>query len=58
MRLRHLIKMINGDEYDCLTKGGRAVHAFRAGERARVKRAYRRRERRKCQSDRHSASQA
>ena len=39
------IPMKSGDEYDVLTKGGRAVHEFRAGERAMVKRAYRRRER-------------
>jgi hypothetical protein len=40
------IAMINGDEYDALTKRGRAVHAFRAGQRAKVKRGYRRRARR------------
>jgi hypothetical protein len=39
------IPMINGDEYDALTKRGRAVHKFRAGQRARIKRSFRRRER-------------
>jgi hypothetical protein len=39
------IAMINGDEYDALTKRGRTVHAFRAGQRAKVKRGYRRRAR-------------
>jgi hypothetical protein len=40
------IPMINGDEYDALTKRGRKVLRFPAGERARIKRAFRRRERR------------
>lgn len=38
--------MINGYEYDALTKWRRVMH-FKAGTRARIKRAYRRRERRK-----------
>jgi hypothetical protein len=37
--------MIDGDEYDALTRGGRRVLAFRPGERAWIKRKYRRRER-------------
>jgi len=37
--------MINGDEYDALTKG-RHLHRWRAGELRQIKRAYRKRERR------------
>jgi hypothetical protein len=40
------IRMGNGDEYDALTKGGRKVHTFKPGVRARIKRRFRRRERR------------
>ena len=39
------IPMRSGDEYDALTRW-RKVHSWRAGERAAVKRAYRRKERR------------
>jgi cobalamin biosynthesis Co2+ chelatase CbiK len=39
------IKMIDGDEYDALIRRGRRVHRFRAGDRARIKRKFRRRER-------------
>jgi hypothetical protein len=41
----HRLQMIDGAEYDALTRGGRRVHAFRAGRRAYIKRKYRRRER-------------
>lgn len=41
-----LTSMKNGWEYDALTKWGRRVHKFRAGVRAYIKRAFRRRERR------------
>lgn len=37
------IPLKGGDEYDALTKGGRKVHEFRAGERAKVKQGYWRR---------------
>lgn len=40
------VPMNNGNEYDALTKKGRRVHKFRAGVRAYIKRAFRRRERR------------
>jgi hypothetical protein len=40
------IPMINGDEYDALTRRGRKALRFPAGERARIKRAFRRRARR------------
>jgi hypothetical protein len=40
------IPMVSGDEYNDLTKTGRKFHKFRAGQRARTKRSYRRRERR------------
>ena len=36
-------KLIDGDEYDALTKGGRKVLNFRPGQRARIKRKARRR---------------
>ncbi len=39
------IPMIDGDEYDALTKWRKVLH-FKAGARARIKRRYRRRERR------------
>lgn len=39
------IKMISGNEYKALTKGGRRYHYFQVGERAWVKRKFRRRER-------------
>lgn len=37
---------IKGEYHDALSKGGRKVHTFKAGARARIKRRYRRRERR------------
>jgi hypothetical protein len=40
------IPLKSGDEYDALTRGGRRVHHFKPGERAAVKRKFRRRERR------------
>ena len=39
------IPMRTGDEYDALTPWRKVLH-WRAGERARIKRGYRRRERR------------
>jgi hypothetical protein len=42
----HLVRLRNGDEYDALTRRGRRVHKFRPGRRARIKRNFRRRERR------------
>jgi hypothetical protein len=39
------IPMKSGDEYDALTSWRKVLH-WRAGERARIKRHYRRRERR------------
>jgi hypothetical protein len=39
------IPLKNGDEYDALTRWKR-VHNWRAGDRAKIKRAYRRRLRR------------
>ena len=49
--LQHLdamsrIPLISGDEFDALTKGGRARHIFKAGDRKRIKRGFRRRFRR------------
>jgi hypothetical protein len=41
-------RLIDGDEYDALTRGGRRVHRFRAGKRAYVKRKVNRRARRAC----------
>jgi hypothetical protein len=41
----HRSKLINGDEFDALTKAGRRVRHFRAGIRAWIKRKFRRRER-------------
>jgi hypothetical protein len=38
-------RMIDGDEWDALTRGGRRVHRFRAGSRARVKRKFNKRSR-------------
>ena len=42
---RYRVPMSSGDEYDALTKWRHSLH-WRAGERARIKRGYRRRERR------------
>ena len=42
----HLVRFRCGDEYDAMTKKGRRVHRFRPGTRARIKRNFRRRERR------------
>lgn len=39
------VPMINGHEYDALTKGGRRVHKFKSKVRAYTKRGFRRRER-------------
>ena len=39
------IPLRNGDEFDAITRWRRYLY-WRAGERARIKRAYRRRERR------------
>ena len=44
------IPMRTGDEYDALTRW-RKVLPWRAGERARIKRLYRRRERRTAQRE-------
>ena len=41
----HLVRF-NGDEFEAMTKGGRRVHRFRPGNRAQIKRRFRRRERR------------
>jgi hypothetical protein len=41
-------RLIDGDEYDALTRGGRRVHRFRAGKRAHAKRKVNRRARRAC----------
>ena len=41
----HLVRF-NGDEFEAMTKGGRRVHSFRPGNRAQIKRRFRRRERR------------
>jgi hypothetical protein len=38
-------RLIDGDEWDALTRGGRRVHRFRAGSRARVKRKFNKRSR-------------
>lgn len=43
--MKHFTPMRTGDEYDALTGWRRLLH-WRAGERAKVKRLYRRRERR------------
>lgn len=45
------VRMVSGDEYDSLTKWGRKFHRPPAGVRARVKRAFRRRERRALKGD-------
>ena len=34
----HRVKLISGDEWDGLTRGGKRVHIFRAGDRAKLKR--------------------
>lgn len=34
----HRDRLIDGDEYDALTRGGRRVHRWRSGERRRIKR--------------------
>lgn len=52
MTMGHREKMISGDEYDALTKGGRRVHRFRAGKRARIKRKINKRTRRAMQKER------
>ena len=39
-------RLIDGDEWEALTRGGRRVHSFRAGIRARVKRKVNKRARR------------
>lgn len=46
--------MNNGDEYDALTRRGRKCHRFRAGDRAKIKRGYRRRLRRQMKIVRES----
>lgn len=38
--------MSTGDEYDALSKGGKKYHLFRAGKRKRIKRLYKKKERR------------
>ncbi len=42
----HREKLISGDEWDAMTKGGRRVHRFRAGVRKRIKRKLNKRARR------------
>lgn len=42
----HRDKLIDGDEWDALTRGGRRVHSFRPGVRKQVKRKVNRRARR------------
>lgn len=42
--MRHTIPMISGSEVDCFSRS-RRVHSWGRGEPARIKRAYRRRER-------------
>jgi hypothetical protein len=41
------IQMVSGDEYDALTRAKR-FYNWRTGERMRIKRNYRRRERSQC----------
>lgn len=41
------IPLINGDEYDALTRAKQYYH-WKAGDRRKIKRAYRRRERQKA----------
>jgi hypothetical protein len=38
-------QLIDGDEFDAITRGGRRVHKFRAGRRAMAKRKVNRRSR-------------
>lgn len=44
------IPLKNGDEYDALT-GWKRVHSFRAGQKSRIKRQYRRRLRAEAKRD-------
>lgn len=42
--MKHLIPCTSGDEYDALSRWAKVLY-WRAGERKRIKRSYRRRER-------------
>lgn len=42
----HREKLASGDELDALTRGGKRIHIFRAGDRAKLKRRVNKRARR------------
>jgi hypothetical protein len=46
----HRQRLIDGDEYDALTRGGKGAHRWRAGQRAAAKRSVSRRARRKAKA--------
>jgi hypothetical protein len=46
----HPERFIDGDEYEALTRGGKRVHHWRAGQRAAAKQAVSRRTRRKAKA--------
>ena len=47
----HREPLKGGDEWDALTKGGRRVHSFKAGERKVIKRRFNKRVRKDAKID-------